>query len=342
MKPDLLANITTYKDYFLVISGAYGNRILSILDRELRIVSEHDFTGIQMWAEDFHIDETNSRILISVTITETFPLESKKYQGFNTLWYELTETSKGFQLQKIGKWEKSDIRSIKSKLFQGERIWVCMRDINFIKETGNKGRNEIIGIAQTSNLEIPKFDYSAIIQDSYLSHNFDFEITSTDILFSGIGNISNDTPTLIKINRSTKYINFLELDIPLKKLHNFHDTVIKKVNNQMFAFYWITSSEYCKKYVFEIYSAKISDEISDSTFVKALDSYYAHSFQWNNKGKVIYRTDKGETPCILGEIGDNGQIIKLNEFEIADPILINDSDLILGLINERKNMKIIK
>lgn len=342
MTPDLLANITTYKDYFLVISGAYGNRVLSILDRELKIVSEHYFTGIQMWEEDFHIDEKNSRILISVTITETFPLESKRYQGFNTLWYELDETSKGFQLKQIDKWEKSDIRSVKSKVFQGKRIWVCMRDLNFISQTGNKGQNEIIGIAQTSTLEIPKFEYSASIQHSYLSHNFDFEVTSTDILISGIGNYSNDAPTLIRINRSKKNMEFIELDIPLKKLHNFHATVLKKVNNQIFAYYWTTSSEYCKKYVFEIYSVKIKDKLYDSSFVKALDSDYAHSFNWNNNGKVAYRTDKGETPCLLGEIGDDGQIIKLKEFECAVPILINDSDIILGLIDERKKMKIVE
>lgn len=342
MKPDLLANITAYKDYFLVISGAYGNRVLTILDGDLRIVSEHDFTGIQMWGQDFHIDDVNSRILISVTTTERFQIDSKRYQGFNTLWYELTETSKGFQLQQIDTWQKSDIKCIKSKVFNGERIWTCIQDENFINEAGNKGRNEIIGIAQTSNLEIPRFDYSSSIQDSYLSQNFDFEVTSNDILISSIGNISNDTPTLIRINRLTKNLDFVELDIPLKKLHNFHDTVIKNVNNHMFAYFWITSSEYCKKYVFEIYTTKINDKLSDSSFVKALNSDYAHSFNWNNNGKVAYRTGKGETPCLFGEINENGQILELKKFENAVPILINDSDIILGLIDERKRMKVVE
>ena len=86
MSPDLLVETVKYKNYFLVISGIYGGRILTVLDNQLNKVSEHDFSGIQMWDEEFHIDEESSKILISVTTTETFPLENKKYQGFPLSW----------------------------------------------------------------------------------------------------------------------------------------------------------------------------------------------------------------------------------------------------------------
>jgi len=109
MSPNLLVQTVKYKNYFLVISGIYGGRKLTVLDNQLNEISEYDFSGIQMWGEEFHIDEENSKILISVITTETFILESYKYQGYNTLWYELNENSDGFKLELVDKWNKSDI-----------------------------------------------------------------------------------------------------------------------------------------------------------------------------------------------------------------------------------------
>lgn len=342
MTPYLLANISTFKDYYLVISGTYHNRILSILDKSLQIISEHEFIGVQMWGEDFHVDETNSKVLISVTTTETFPLESKSYQGFHTLWYELKEELNGFQFYQIDKWEKSDIRRIKSKVVDGQRIWLCFRDLNYINQTGKTGQQTVIGRATTSELIIPKFDYTAGFKHIYLSHNFDFEVSSSDILIAGISSLSNDIPTIIRINKNKKNVEFIELDIPLKKLHNFQDTRLVKKGNQMFAFFWITSSEYCKKYVFEIYSVKINNILSESIFNKALDSDYVHSFQWNKKCKVAFKIGTGETPCLLGEINELGEIIIVKEFETVAPVLLTDNDIIIATYDERKKMKTIK
>jgi len=341
MSPDLLVQTVKYKNYFLVISGIYGGRTLTVLDNQLNKVSEHDFSGIQMWDVEFHIDEENSKILISVITTETFPLESKKYQGFNTLWYELKEKSGAFDLELIDKWAKSDIKGIKSRTHNGERTWVALRELNYISQTGNKGKNSFIGIAQYTNLEVPKFEYSISNQHSHLSKNFDIELRNKNIFISGIGSISNDTPTILRISKDRKNMEFIELDIPLKKLHNFHDTVIKKIGKELFAYFWITSSEYCKKYTFELYSVNLQESLSDSTFLKAIESNYVHSFAWSS-GRVAYKTDKGSTPCKIGKIDETGKIIKLEELEVSHPKLLTDSGDLIATTDDRKKLIKIK
>ncbi|WNB18686.1 hypothetical protein [Marivirga arenosa] len=341
MSPDLLVDTVKYKNYFLVISGIYGGRTLTVLDNQLQEISEHDFTGIQMWDEEFHIDEENSKILISVITTETFPLESKKYQGFNTLWYELKEKSGTFKLELIDKWEKSDIKGIKSKIHNGERTWVALRELNYISQTGNKGKNSFIGIAQSSQLEIPTFEYSVSNQHSHLSQNFDIELTDKDIFISGIGSIAKDTPTILRIARNRKNMEFIELDIPLKKLHNFNDTVIKKINNQLFAYFWTTSSEYCKKYVFEIFTVRVMKSLDESTFEKAIDSDYVHTFTWSKNG-VAYKTDKGSTPCRLGRIDTSGKIVQTEELETSHPELLTETGELIVAADDRKQLLKIK
>lgn len=341
MSPDLLVDTIKYKNYFLVISGIYGGRTLSVLDEQLNKISEHEFSGIQMWEEEFHIDEENSKVLISVTTTETFPLESKKYQGYNTLWYELKETSQGFNLELIDKWEKSDIKAIKSKVHNGERTWVALRELNYISPTGNKGRSSLIGVAQNNQLDVPKFEFSASNQHSHLSQNLDIELTDNNIFVSGIGSIANDTPTILRIARDRKNMEFIELDIPLKKLHNFHDTVIKKINNQLFAYFWTTSSEYCKKYVFEIYTVRIMKCLAESTYEKAIDSDYVHTFAWSKTG-VAYKTEKGSTPCRLGKIDNNGKIVQTEELETSHPELLTETDELIVASDDRKQLLKIK
>ena len=341
MSPDLLVETVKYKNYFLVISGIYGGRTLTVLDNQLNKISEHDFSGIQMWDEEFHIDEESSKILISVITTETFPLESKKYQGFNTLWYELKEKSGAFDVELIDKWEKSDIKGIKSRIHNGERTWIALRELNYISQTGNKGKNSFIGIAQNINLEVPKFQYSVSNQHSQLSQNFDIELSDKDIFISGIGSISNDTPTILRIAKNRKNMEFIELDIPLKKLHNFHDTVIKKIGEELFAYFWITSSEYCKKHTFELYSVNLREPLSDSIFLKAIESDYVHSFAWSSSG-VAYKTDKGSTPCRIGKIDETGKIIELEELEISHPKLLTESGELIGTTDDRNQLIKIK
>jgi len=341
MSPDLLVETVKYKNYFLVISGIYGGRTLTVLDNQLNKISEHDFSGIQMWDEEFHIDEENSKILISVITTETFPLESKTYQGYNTLWYELKEKSGAFDLELIDKWKKSDIKGIKSKIHNGERTWVALRELNYISQTGNKGKNSFIGIAQNTNLEVPNFEYSVSNQHSHLSQNFDIELSDKDIFISGIGSVANNTPTIFRIAKNRKNLEFIELDIPIKKLHNFHDTVIKKVGKELFAYFWITSSEYCKKYTFELYSVSLKESLLSSTFLKAIESDYVHSFAWSSNG-VAYKKDKGSTPCRVGKIDENGKIIELEELKISHPKLLTESGELIGTTDNRNQLIKIK
>ena len=339
MTPSLFVDMTSYKDYFLLISGAYGNRVLTVLDRELGIVSEHEFSGIEMWEEEFHIDEAASKVLISVTTSETFPIESKTYQGFHTLWYELNETVDGFQLNQIDQWERSDIKQIKSKPDGDERVWVCLRDLSALNQLGNRMPRTSFGIARTSGLEVPEFEYAQSNEHNYLSQNFDFEVTPSDILLSGIGTISHDVPTLLRISRDRKNMEFFEVDLPLKKLHNFRDTVIKRADDRLYAYFWITSDEYCKKYRFEIYAVDINERLSKSTFTKALEADFAHPFRWNNSGKVAFKVGMGESPCLLGRIGDKGVITDIEELEVARPVHLSDSDEVVALLdNGNKGM----
>jgi hypothetical protein len=334
MTPSLLASITSYKDYFLVISGTYGDRVLTVLDRELGIVSELDFSGVQMWEEAFHIDEAASKVLISVTTSDTFPIESKTYQGFHTLWYELNETADGFQLDQIDQWERSDIKYIKSKPDGDERVWVCLRDLSALNQLGNWLPRTSIGIAYTTGLEVPEFKYAQSNEHNYLSQSFDFEVTASDILLSGIGRVSHDVPTLVRISRNRKNMEFLQVDLPLRKNHEFRDTVFKRVNGQLFAYFWIVATGSCKKYRFEIYAIEINDRLSQSTFIKALDADFAHPFRWNNSGKVAFNVGMGKSPCLVGRIGDKGVITDIEELEVARPVHISDSDEIVALLDD--------
>ena len=339
MTPSLFVDMTSYKDYFLLVSGTYGDRVLTVLDRELGIVSEHEFSGIEMWGEEFHLDEAATKVLISVTTTDTFPLESNTYQGFHTLWYELNETADGFQLNQIDQWERSDIKYIKSKPDGDERVWVCLRDLSTLNHLGNRMPRTSIGIAYTTGLEVPEFEYTQSNEHNYLSQSFDFEVTPSDILLSGIGTIAHDVPTLVRISRNRKNMEFLEVDLPLRRNHEFRDTVIKRVSGQLFAYFWIIATGSSKKYRFEIYAIEINDRLSQSTFIKALDADYAHPFHWNNSGKVAFRIGQGESPCLLGRIGDKGVITDIEELEVARPVHISDSDEVVALLdNGNKGM----
>ena len=86
---DLISHIIRFKNHYLFINGIYGGKTLSITNRELKITQEFEFEKIQMWGADFHLDEENNTCLISVVTTETYPLESRTYQGFSTHWYRL-------------------------------------------------------------------------------------------------------------------------------------------------------------------------------------------------------------------------------------------------------------
>ncbi|MCB0669138.1 MAG: hypothetical protein KDC80_25115 [Saprospiraceae bacterium] len=294
-----------------------------------------------MWGEEFHIDEGSSKILISVITSETFPIESKTYQGYNTLWYELKETNQGFNMELIDKWNKSDIKAIRSKVHNGERIWVALRELNYISSSGNKGRSSFIGVAKNNQLEIPQFEFSNSNQHSHLSQNFDIELTDKEIFISGIGSVVNDTPTILRIAKDRKSMEFIELDIPLMKLHNFHDTVIKKIDNQFFAYFWTTSSEYCKKYTFEIFAVRLKQSLANSTYEKAFESDYIHSFTWSNNA-VAFKTNTGKTPCRLGKIDIHGRIVQTEELEISDPKLLTNEGEVIVLSDDRKQLLKIK
>lgn len=43
MTVDLISNITRYKDYYLVISGIYSDKSITVLDKDLKTISSHPF-----------------------------------------------------------------------------------------------------------------------------------------------------------------------------------------------------------------------------------------------------------------------------------------------------------
>ena len=337
MTTDLLTSIVGFKNYFLVVSGSSGQQTLTILDERLHQISEHEFSGIDIWTVDFHVDEGNSKVLLSVVTTETIKENKRRYQGYNTLWFELKESSAEFELTLLETWEKSNIKAFKSKWYSDRRVWISLRESTTFNSNGGKERVEHIGLASHKILGIPRFEYADDLQHTYLSHHMDFEINDDDIFISSIGTLSANVPTIIKINQSQQSIAFIKVDIPIKKRHQLHQTVLKRIDNELVAYFWITSSEYAKKYVFEIYAVKVDRNLPKSTFIKVLDSEYCHSFTWSDR-KVVYKTGEGSTPCKLGLISSNGKIIQIGEFEQSHPLLLTDSDLLIALSDDRKKL----
>ena len=64
MDTNLILHIDQFQNHYLIISGIYSNKTLSILDRNLNQVKEFEFKNIQLWGADFHHIES-TKILIS-------------------------------------------------------------------------------------------------------------------------------------------------------------------------------------------------------------------------------------------------------------------------------------
>lgn len=339
MKIDLISDSIKHNEYFVIMHGTYSGKKLSVLNNDLNLITEFPFEGIEVWDSNFHTLKTDSNILISITATGTYPLESKKYQGYSTLWFRLNLSDSNFSLDKIDEWDRSDIRAIKSKNIDGQLYWIGLRDLNFINQRGNIGRRTLIGFTETDKLEIPEFNFTEVMQHSHLYHDFDFTVHNKEITLSAIAEITNSVPTILRFSKDFKNQSFTKLEIPLRKLHNFLSTKIVSKEDKLLGYFWTSSSEQCKKYFFELYVAEINLDLKNSIVQKAIDEEYVHSFKWNNS-IVAYKVGDQSAPCKLGAISENGIIKEFLEIENSNPILLsNNNELISAELGTNQLVK---
>ena len=90
MDVSLISGITSFCNHYLVISGIYGSKTVSVLNPDVEIVCEFPIEGISVWGHDFHVQEATKTALISVITTDTANKDSIDYQGFSTHWYLLS------------------------------------------------------------------------------------------------------------------------------------------------------------------------------------------------------------------------------------------------------------
>lgn len=343
MTPDLISNVAKYKDYYLFISGIYGNKVLSILDKELNILSEHKFEGISIWGADFHIDDNKSKILISVITTDIFPIENSTYQGFNTLWYEVEECNQDFRLILVETLEKSNITRIKSKVIKGVWYWVALRQMHFIThKKGIQSYRCILSFNISDNiLDIPKFNNAHGLNRA-IDTNFDFTFIENSYYLSTIGKHGGDTPTLLRINQEKRYVELIELDIPLKKLHDFESTKLINIHGKLYSYFWISSQEHCKKYQFEMYKVDINrDSLMQCHFNRVIDSESVHEVVWSDYNIVSYKKNYNENKKYIAEVSSTGELTEITLFEGWFPIFIEDNGNIICLNEKRDKLRII-
>jgi hypothetical protein len=342
MSPDLISNVTKYKDNYLIISGVYGDKTLSILDKELNTLSEHKFEGISMWGADFHIDENNLKILISVITTDTFPIETINYQGFNTLWYEVVDCKEGFRLTLIETLGKSNITRVQSKFIDGKRYWVALRQMHFITHTGVKTYRSILNFAISENLEaIPKFGNPYGLNRA-IDSNFDFTYIDNNYYLSIIGKHGGDVPTILRINRINRYIEYIELDIPLKKLHDFESTKLLNIEGKLYSYFWINSQERSKTYKFEMYKVDINrNSLMQCSFKRIIDSNFVHEVVWSDYNRVSYKKVYNENKKYIAEATNTGELTEIAFYEGWFPIFFADNNNIICLNEKRDKLKII-
>lgn len=337
MTSNLISHIEQFNNHYLIISGYSGNYTLSILDRELGIVTEFSFDKVDIWGADFHID--SDRALISIVTTETFKEEDSRYQGFNTLWYELYFKKSIFSTPKIvfkfiEIWKQSDFRSIKSCTEKDVRYWIGLKQN---KKKFNK-RQTFLHFEKTHDLErTPKLKQSILTHKS-IDSKFDFIVFNSEVFLSAM----TDKCTTIKFNSSGEKIQIQELEVPLKKLHEYANCRVVGIENKVFSYFWTTSQEYSKKYQFELFGTENlnRDSFSNKTS-KLIDSDFIHSVTWNNPEIVAYKKVYEEPKKYYSEISQNGTLVNEKVIENITPIHFGfDNDLIC-ISSDKKKLEII-
>jgi hypothetical protein len=341
METNLISHIAKYKDYYLFISGIYSDKTLSVLDKELNILSEHKFDGITMWGADFHIDEDRTKILISVVTTDVFPIENSTYQGFNTLWYEVVGCGHDSKLLLKETLEKSNITRIQSKLIDGIRYWVALRQMHFITHTGVKTYRSILNFAISDDLlAIPKFGDAHGLNRA-VDSNFDFTFVDNNYYLSLIGKHGGEVPTILRINRIYRYIEYIELNIPLKKLHDFESTKLLNIDGKLYCYFWINSQERCKTYKFEMYKVDIDrNSLFQCSFKRIIDSNFVHEITWNENNRVGYKKVFNENKKYIAEVSSEGELNEISFFESWFPIFFGDHGNIICINEKRDKLKI--
>jgi hypothetical protein len=342
MIPHLITKIAAYKEYYLFISGYSSNCLLSIVDKDLNLLSEHQFEGISLWGADFHIDEDSSMVIISVVTTEIFPIENKSYQGFNTLWYALEESKLGFCLRLIERIEKSNITRIQSKIINAKHHWVALRQMHFIThKNGIQGYRCILGFENSNNIQnIPKFK-SAQGLSRPIDTNFDFTFVDNNYYLSIIGKHGGEVPTILRINNEKKYLEIIELEIPIKKLHNFESTKLLNINDNLYAYFWIGSQERCKKFRFEMYKVDVGKEsLMQCSYKHVINSESVREVIWNKPDLVAYKKEDHDRSYIA-QLKNNGDIEEIRCLENWNPVYFGKNNDIICRDKEKKELKII-
>ncbi len=344
MDVKFISHFEKLKDYYLFISGIRNSKKLSITDRKLNLIEEFEFENINVWGVNFHLDKVSNSCLITVTTTETYPLESKSYQGYSTHWFQLIFENGLFKFDLIETWTKSDLRVVKSYCQNGTRYWVGLRQLNFIYQTGNTGESTVICYEKTNeHLSIPIFK-KAIFTSKTIGAKFDFIVNSNNIFLVGICNYGQDRVIILKLSETGDTVLINELNIPLKKLHHFEGAKIIEKENVAFAYFWTTCTEQTSKYQFEIYkTGNILDNFLDKTINKAIDKDNVINFIWNGSQSLSISELNNKKSSIY-EIEVDGKFIKkatLENLENLETLAFGFENDIL-CVNFDKKIEVIK
>lgn len=338
----LISHIKEFKGHYLVISGIYSDKTISILNRSLNIIKEFKISSISVWGADFHISESESKVLISIYSTHTNKLTNWKYQSFNTHWFELRQVNSEFFFDHIETWEKSDIRRIKTVQTENSRHWIALRDLNYQHQKERKGKKSIINYERSPlELEIPKLN-SSVLSTEHLDHNFDLLVNKDELYLSTISIGAPDKCGLIRLNLENETTLIQYFKVPLRKLHHYLSTRIVKNENKIFAYYWTTSHESSKKYQFEIYQTQNLNQSALSNQTERLvNSDFTYGIIWNKPNIISYRKEKDSEVKIVSELNSDGRINNERTIENWFPIHIGiDNDLIC-VSKDQKELKLI-
>ncbi len=339
----LISHIEEFKEHYLVISGIYSDKSLTILNRSLSIVQEFKIPEISVWGADFHISDSENKALISIYSTHTNQLTNWKYQSFNTHWFELRFRNNKFYFELIDSWEKSDIRRIKTIHTENSRHWIALRDLNYQHQKEAKGKNSIINYEHSSSeLKVPELKLS-IFSTKFLDHNFDVLVENEEIYLSTISFGAPDKCGVIKLNLENDTTIIQYFDVPLRKLHHFLSNRIVKFEDQIFAYYWTTSHESSKKYQFEIYQTKNLNQpcISKST-ERLVNSDFTYGIIWNKPNVISYRKEQDSNFKYIGVLNSAGKIEKEKSIENWFPIHIGFENDLICVSKDQKEIKLLK
>ena len=342
MKIGLISHIEEFGNNYLVVSGIYGGKILSILNESLKIVKEFEISGIELWGADFHVSEIENKVLISIYSTHTNKLSNWKYQGFTTHWYELKKMKNEFSFSKIETWETSDIRRIKSVQTENYIHWVAFRDLNYQHQKERTGKKTLINYETTSiELSVPQLKSSVLIT-KHLDHNFDLLIDNEKIYLSTISFGAPDKCGVIQVDQNNETTIIQYFDIPLRKLHHYQSNRLVKIDQYIFAYFWTTSHESSKKYQFEIYQTENlkQSSISKST-TRLVDSDFTYGIIWNKPRKISYRKEYKSSTKYIAELNSQGKIQNEKSIENWFPIHIGFNNDIICVDEDSQKMKLI-